>query len=61
MLHLDGVKRRVKRRMFKEALSDAEGCLKEDPVYHKAIFLKAEALYAQGIIILTFRYVCIDS
>jgi tetratricopeptide (TPR) repeat protein len=32
----------------KEALADANQSLKEDPQYHRGIYLKAEALYAQG-------------
>lgn len=32
----------------KEALQDANASLKDDPQYHKGIYLKGEALYAQG-------------
>ena len=38
----------IDARQFKEVLVDAEVCLKDDSGYYKAIFLKAEALYAQG-------------
>jgi tetratricopeptide (TPR) repeat protein len=31
-----------------EALKDANASLKDDPVYYKGIYLKAEALYAEG-------------
>ena len=31
-----------------DALNDANASLKDDPAYYKGIYLKAEALYAEG-------------